>query len=149
MKGRTPWNQGFRAKETANSVPEAEGKGPRWLQGVLEGAPRGYGKGLENEGVREACLSSNSRLVAKKCPTPCHPMACSPPGSSVQGISQARVLEWVAISFSRGSSQPRDQTHLLHWQVGSLRVCTWEVLPRLLLSAGRHLLASLSSLGHS
>ena len=41
-------------------------------------------------------------------------MDCSPPGSSVHGISQARMLEWVAISFSRGSSQPRD------WkQVGS------------------------------
>ena len=37
-------------------------------------------------------------------------MDCSPPGSSVHGISQARILEWVAISFSRGSSQPRDQT---------------------------------------
>ena len=36
----------------------------------------------------------------------------SPPGSSVHGISQARVLEWVAISFSRGSSWPRDQTHI-------------------------------------
>ena len=43
-------------------------------------------------------------------------------GSSVHGISQARILEWVAISFSRGSSQPRDQTCvcLLHWQAGSL-----------------------------
>ena len=38
------------------------------------------------------------------------PMDCSPPGSSVHGIFQARVLEWVAISFSRGSSRPRDQT---------------------------------------
>ena len=37
-------------------------------------------------------------------------MDCSPPGSSVHGILQARILEWVAISFSRGSSQPRDQT---------------------------------------
>ena len=37
---------------------------------------------------------------------------CSPPGSSVHGISQARILEWVVISFSRGSSQPRDQTHV-------------------------------------
>ena len=37
-------------------------------------------------------------------------MACSPPGSYVQGIFQARTLEWVAISFSRGSSRPRDQT---------------------------------------
>ena len=39
-----------------------------------------------------------------------NPMACSPPGSSVHGIFQARILEWVAISFSRESSQPRDQT---------------------------------------
>ena len=41
-------------------------------------------------------------------------MGCSPPGSSVCGISQARIQEWVAISFSRGSSQPRDQTRFLH-----------------------------------
>ena len=37
-----------------------------------------------------------------------HPMDCSPPGSSIHGISQARILEWVVISYSRGSSQPRD-----------------------------------------
>ena len=40
----------------------------------------------------------------------CDSMDCSPPGSSVRGISQAKILEWVAISFSRGSFQPRDQT---------------------------------------
>ena len=44
------------------------------------------------------------------CPTLCSPIDCSLPGSSVHGIFQARVLEWVAISFSRGSSQPRDWT---------------------------------------
>ena len=49
-------------------------------------------------------------LVAKSCPTLCHPL--SPPGSSVHGIFQARILEWVAISFSRGSSRPRDWTHV-------------------------------------
>ena len=48
-------------------------------------------------------------LVAQACPL-CDPMDCSPPGSSVHGIPQAGILEWVAISFSRGSSQPRDQT---------------------------------------
>ena len=42
--------------------------------------------------------------------TLCNPMNCSPTGSSVHGILQARILEWVVISFSRGSSQPRDQT---------------------------------------
>ena len=40
----------------------------------------------------------------------CNPMDCSPPGSSVSGILQARILEWVVIPFSRGSSQPRDWT---------------------------------------
>ena len=50
--------------------------------------------------------------VAELCPTLCDPMDCSPPGSSVHGILQARILEWVAISFSRGSSQPRDQTQV-------------------------------------
>ena len=49
-------------------------------------------------------------FVAQSHPTLCGPMDCSPPGSSVQGILQARILEWVAISFSRGSFQPREQT---------------------------------------
>ena len=51
-------------------------------------------------------------LVSKSCPTVCYPMDYSPPGFSVHGISQARILEWVAFSFSRGSSQPRDQTRV-------------------------------------
>ena len=51
-------------------------------------------------------------LVAQLCPTLCDPMDCSPPGPSVHEIFQARILEWVAISFSRGSSQPRDQTRV-------------------------------------
>ena len=52
--------------------------------------------------------------VAQSCPTLCSPMDCSLPGSSVHRIFQARVLEWVAISFSRGSSQPRDRTWVSH-----------------------------------
>ena len=44
--------------------------------------------------------------------TLCDPVDCSPPGSSVHGILQARRLEWVAISFSRGSSRPRDRTQV-------------------------------------
>ena len=58
------------------------------------------------------------------CLTFCDPMDCSSPGSSVHEILQARILEWVAIFFSRWSSPPRDQTqvsyHLLPWQVGYL-----------------------------
>ena len=46
----------------------------------------------------------------QSCPTLCDPIDGSPPGSSIPGILQARILEWVAISFSRGSSQFRDQT---------------------------------------
>ena len=49
-------------------------------------------------------------VAAQSCPTLCDPMACSPPGSPVHGISQTRIVEWVAISFSRGSSRPRHQT---------------------------------------
>ena len=51
-------------------------------------------------------------LFTKSCPTLCDPMDCSPSGSTVHGIFQAIILEWVAISFSRGSSQPRDQTRV-------------------------------------
>ena len=64
-----------------------------------------------------SCLSSrishessvpNLCSVAQSCLTLCNPMDCSPPGSSVHGIFQARILEWVDISSSRGSSQFRD-----------------------------------------
>ena len=56
------------------------------------------------EGGARACLAAQS------CPTLRNPRDCSPPGSSVHGIFQARTLERVAISFSWGSSQPRDRT---------------------------------------
>ena len=60
----------------------------------------------------------------QSCLTLCNPMDCSPPGFSVHGILQARILEQVAISSSRRSSQPWDQTPIvygyLHWQAGSL-----------------------------
>ena len=75
-------------------------------------------------------LKSVQVLVAQSYPTLCDPMDCSLPGSSVPGILQARILERVAISSSRGSSQFRDQIHvsciscigrqlLYHW-------ATWE-----------------------
>ena len=58
-------------------------------------------------------------LVAQSCLALCNPMDCSPPGSSVHGILQARMLEWVAISFSRGSPWPRDGTRV-SWISGRL-----------------------------
>ena len=51
-------------------------------------------------------------LVAQSCPTVCNHTDCSPPGSFVHGILQARLLEWVAMPSSRGSSHPRDQTQV-------------------------------------
>ena len=72
-------------------------------------------------------LRNNVYMYAKSlqsCLILCNPMDYSPPGSSVHGIVQASILEWVVISSSRGSSQPKHQTHIsyiyLHWQVGSL-----------------------------
>ena len=55
-------------------------------------------------------LLTQSVLVTQSCETLCNPMDCSPPGTSARGIPQARILEWVAIPISRGSSQPRDRT---------------------------------------
>ena len=51
-------------------------------------------------------------LVAQSCPALCDPMDCSPPGSSVHGILQARILEWEDIPFFRGYSQPKDRTQV-------------------------------------
>ena len=57
------------------------------------------------------CACLHAKLL-QSCLTLCNPMDCSPPGTSVHEILQARILEWVAISFSRGSSRPRDRTNL-------------------------------------
>ena len=59
-------------------------------------------------------------LVAQSCPALCHPMSCSLPGSSAHGILQARILQWVANSFSRESSQPKDRTRSPELQTDSL-----------------------------
>ena len=48
--------------------------------------------------------SASANEVAQSCPTLCNPVDCNLPGSTVHGIFQARILEWVAVSFSRGSS---------------------------------------------
>ena len=79
------------------------------------------GKGSRRTQVLDPMMSPPVRAKSlHSCPTLCDPMDCSPPGSPVYGILQARILEWVAMS-SRGSSRPRDRLlHLLHWQTGSL-----------------------------
>ena len=74
------------------------------------------------------CICIYTRMGAQSlqlCPTLCNPMDCSSPGSSVHGILQARILEWIAVSSSRGSSQHRDRTLV------SYVSCTgrWDLLP--------------------
>ena len=90
--------------------------------------------------VNHSCLSTQQVYVAgcvgvcvctrahtQLCPTPCNLMDWSPPGSSVHGIFQARILEWVAISFSRESSWPMDQTHISCVScIGRWSLYTWE-----------------------
>ena len=67
---------------------------------------------LDSEHIKNSGCSTRvcACSVAQVCLTLCDPLDCSPPASSVHGIFQARKLEWVAISFSRGSSWPRDPT---------------------------------------
>ena len=88
-------------------------------QVIQNRAPRFY-----KEDPSESRLELNSSFschicicccsVAKSCPTLCDPMDCSPPGSPVHGIILARILEWVAISFSGGSSQPKNRTQVFY-----------------------------------
>ena len=63
--------------------------------------------------VQKTCLHlCMCAQLLQSCPILCDPVDYSPPGSSVHGVSQARILEWVAISFSRGFSEPRDWTRV-------------------------------------
>ena len=64
-------------------------------------------KPVNPKGINPDYSLESESEVAQLCPTFCNPKDCSLPGSSVHGIFQARILEWVAISFSKGSSQPR------------------------------------------
>ena len=88
------------------------------------------------------CVFGGGR--AQSYPALCDSMDCSPPGSSVHGIFQARILEWVAISSSMGSSRPRAPTRLLNillWQAGDLPLSHQKALAQL--HATSHLSPSL------
>ena len=84
--------------------------GQRSLAGY---SPWGGKESDRTEATEHACCHAKV-LVTQLCPTLCHTMDCSPPGSSVHGILQARTLEWVAMTSSMGSSQPKDQTCVSH-----------------------------------
>ena len=115
---RAAWNQAWQligSLSTGLCAPSLQIP----LNTVTRGAAEG--KGSRRTRVLDPMMSSPMRAKSlHSCPTLCDPMDCSPPGSPVYGILQARILEWAAMS-SRGSSRPRDRLlHLLHWQTGSL-----------------------------
>ena len=105
----SPWNSpgqntGVGCRSPLRGIFPAQGSNPgllhcKWILYQLN-------PGLTSQVI---CLLSE---VAQSCPTLCDPMDCSLPGSSVHGILQAVVLEWIAISFSRGPSQPRARTQV-------------------------------------
>ena len=76
-------------------------------------SPKGNWKFSPNQRLC-VCVCVCVCVIAQSWPTICDPMECSLLGSSIHGIPQARMLEWVAIPFSRGSSQHRDQTLVSH-----------------------------------
>ena len=87
--------------------------------------------------------------VALSCQTLSDPVDCSPPGSSIHGIFQARVLEWVANSFSRGSSQTRDQTWVFRIKPGSDTFWPWIHTQNKLINTQRTYLLGLKLSPHS
>ena len=95
------------------------------------------------------CQDQVKMKSLQSCLTLCDPMDHSPPGSSVPGIPQASILEWVAVPSSRGSSQTKDQTPhlicLLHWQAGSLSLA----LPGKPTRLNTHAFANVTLFGNS
>ena len=110
-----------------NYLPKAQlHTSPHWGLGFNLGPLQGYTRSPPENSltltVSCLCLGTfalcpfggggGGGLVAQSYLTLCYPMDYSPPGSSVHGIFQAKILEWVALSFSKGSSRPRDQTQV-------------------------------------
>ena len=113
----TPWTVAFKAPLSMEFSRQEYWSGspfpsPGYLPnpGIEPGSPTLQADALPSEPPGKSLLShgSNREVVAKSCPTLCDPIDCSPPHSSVHGILQGTILEWIAISFSRGSSWPRD-----------------------------------------
>ena len=117
----------------------------------LDSLPTPY---LEEGGC--APCGTSVLLVSQPCATLCDPVDCSPTGSSVHGILQARIPEWVAVSLARVSCQPRDQNHnscsfcigrLIHLlsQQGQVEACSLSVDTLLLSSQSTRVTGFLST----
>ena len=107
------WRSITESKSAFIPVDRAEGSGAELWRACVPLAPRihcsGFCQGRRAEGT---WIFMCACAHAQSCPTLCSPMDCSPPGFSVQGILQARILGWVAIPFSRESSWSGDGTHV-------------------------------------
>ena len=122
-----PWEAGMnRNHDPCCHEPTSKGLFTEsWREGHREPSTPLYSASSEDSHRLSACVRAQS------CQTLCDPMDCCPPGSPVSGIFQARILERVAISYSRGSSWPRvgSNLHLLSSYIGREIVylfATWE-----------------------
>ena len=99
-----------RVKEGKREVGREEEEGRERFQSIMTLIHYHHHKisRIHCDGTKLRQTYKHAKLL-QSCPTLCDPMDCSLPGSSVHGILQARILEWVAIPISRGSSLPRDQ----------------------------------------
>ena len=103
--GKIPWRRKW--QPTSVSMPGE----PHGQRNLVDYSPRGRKESDMTEQLHFTSLLLFSQLLSW-VQLFCHPMDSSLPGSSVHGISKARILDWVAISFSRESSQPRDRNHV-------------------------------------
>ena len=115
--GGKDWGQekGMTEDEMVGCHHRLDGHGFGWTPGISNKQGgltccSSWGHRVRHEWATE--LKESESEVTQLCLTLCDPMDCSLQGSSIRGIFKARVLEWVAISFSRGSSRPRDQTQV-------------------------------------
>ena len=100
---------GFLSLATKRILTKAKGENAKWqFDSYHLESPVKRKEKLLSINVAFSCVHAQSLSRGWLC----DPMDCSPPGSPVRGILQARILKWVAISYSTGSSQPRDRTHI-------------------------------------
>ena len=123
LTGQRTQHLDWHGEEETEAVTTAEG-----LESKVQPSERDWGRGRGWDGAKEwvrapqreqecvcVCVRAHMRVRAvllQSCVTLCDPVDCGLPGSSVHGILQARILEWIAISYSREPYQTRDRTHV-------------------------------------